>query len=955
MRGLRTKSHTFLEAILCNNFDVLCITESWLNDNFYNAEYFDDRYEVFRCDRSSAACDLERGGGVIIAVRRELQPWHRVDMRASPPAEELWVSLPLRVNTGPPSTAAPGSAPRYLHLVCTYIAHSSNHELLLSRFYDRVSEYVLCNPDDVFVVLGDFNISHAHWFKNNSSMDIETNNNNLACLTADFMNLTSMSQFNSQFNQNGRILDLIFCNDQCHVSSCRNPLVPEDPHHKSLVIDINLNIAHTLRPSKTMKLQFHKADYDSIKAGLTSIDWVGTLTNLTDVESMVNCFYKIINDLVDKHVPKSNLFLKQKYPPWFTMPLIKLFKEKNKFHKKWKQYGNQQDYQIFSTLRARFKKKSDHCYRQFIELSEDNINKNPKLFWSFVKSKKSTGDFPANMSYNDRIISTGSEICDAFNHYFHSVFILSSAERQPVSIGSHQSVLDINSIDINTSRVLSELKHVNIQKGAGSDNIHPILIRTCAEELAEPLTIIFRASLASGVFPSKWKTALVTPIPKNNQRHLITEYRPISKLSTLGKIFEKMVTADLALAARNFITSQQHGFYRHRSVDSNMVTFTEFLAQAMDKNTQVDVVYTDFSRAFDKINHNTLITKLAEAGVHGSLLRWIESYIKNRSQAVCIKGYSSQFLPVPSGIPQGSHLGPLLFSFYINDIGDVFEYSNYLLYADDTKLYRIVKSHDDCDKLQTDIDRLIDYCSKNQLFLNIKKCNVISYTRKKKPINFNYHINNNIINRVTRIRDLGVIMDSELSFNSHIDHVVGAAFRRLGFILRISKPFKNTNTLKILYFSFVRSILDFCSTVWNPCYSVHINRVERIQKKFIKSLNYRNNTISDSYNEALKKHNLLTLSDRRKMYDIIFLYKILNSLIDSSELLGSVKLFCRVRLPVRSSRTIPLFETPRRHKNYTRNSFLRRSTNTYNKEFLEIDLFNTSLNACKLKLKTALS
>lgn len=198
-------------------------------------------------------------------------------------------------------------------------------------------------------------------------------------------------------------------------------------------------------------------------------------------------------------------------------------------------------------------------------------------------------------------------------------------------------------------------------------------------------------------------------------------------------------------------------------------------------------------------------------------------------------------------------------------------------------------------------------------------------------------------------------MDSKLSFNLHIDHIVGAAFRRLGFILRITKPFKKIITLKILFFSYVRSILDFCSPIWSPCYKVHVNRIEKIQKKFIKSLNFRKNIRDESYHDALGRYKLLSLSNRRKMFDIVYLFKILNSLIDSPELLTNVQFSCRARLPVRSSRTLPLFVPPRRKKNYTRNSFFHRSTNMYNKEFTEIDLFNISQNRLKQMLISKLN
>lgn len=959
VRGLRTKSHEFLRNILCNNYDVVCIAESWLNTNFHNSEYFDSRYEVYRCDRNVMVSGYERGGGVLIAVRRDLCPSQRGDICTPRPplAEEVWLSLPLRsgvTHGGTSSTGIPSrssSAPHYLHIIATYIAHGNNHESLLTSFYDRVSDLIISNPGDTYLVLGDFNVTYAHWYLDATTncLDIEINNDSLACLTADFMHLSQLSQYNNLFNINSRLLDLVFSNEHCVVAPPEYPLVPEDPHHKSLEINLKLSFPKTLISASVKKKLYLKADYESIKLGLSDINWDQLFSTMSDVESMTNYLYNILNNLVDKYVPTHNLRNNNKHPPWFTTCLIKLDKEKLKFHKKWKRYGNLRDYQTFSLLRKRFKMMEADCYKKFIELSENKIREHPKLFWSFVKSKNKSSAIPEKMVYKDKIIDSGSEICDAFNQYFHSVFISNPIHKSGNTVrDAHSSTVDINCISINYDNVLKELEHVNTHKGAGSDGIHPILISQCAKELATPITIIFHASIQTGTFPSIWKKSIITPIPKNNRKDRIDEYRPISKLCVLGKILEKIVTAQMSYSFRNLITEEQHGFFKHRSVDTNMVTFTDFLLKAMDNNAQVDVVYTDFSKAFDKISHDLLLEKLVMAGVHGNLLRWIQSYISNRSQAVFVKGYTSQFLPVPSGVPQGSHIGPLLFSLYINDIGDILKNSNHLLYADDTKLFRIVRSIDDCRKLQEDLNALYDYCLSNQLFLNSDKCFTISYTRKRNKIAHDYCINQQVLKRVTSIRDLGIIMDSMLSFNNHIDHVLASAFRNLGFILRISKPFNKLNTLKILYYSFVRSYADFCSVVWSPCYKVHINRIEKLQKKFIKSLNYRYNITNESYTASLKRYRLMSLHNRRKMFDLVFLYKILNNLIDCAPLLGGIPFVSRVRLPLRPSRSKPLFVPPRFHKNYTRNSFVCRSTNVYNKEFTDIDIFNVSLYKLKL-------
>lgn len=368
-----------------------------------------------------------------------------------------------------------------------------------------------------------------------------------------------------------------------------------------------------------------------------------------------------------------------------------------------------------------------------------------------------------------------------------------------------------------------------------------------------------------------------------------------------------------------------------RSTETNLCEFTQLVSDSMDQGFQMDVVYTDYSKAFDKISHSLLIRKLSEYGIHGDLLRWLESYLRSRSQAVTIKGYCSSFVPISSGVPQGSHLGPLLFLIFINDVFMNFIHSKCLIYADDTKIFMKISSVSDCLLLQSDLSRLVDYCVDNSLFLNTKKCHVISFCRKPKPIIFDYKFNDSIISRVSVIRDLGVYLDSKLTFNAHYESITSRAYRMLGFILRVGRVFEHPSTLLLLYNSFVRSVLEYSSSVWNPQYIVHIDNIEWIQNKFLKHCRYRFPSDSIDY--------ILSLEDRRRVKDQILLFKILSNVIESPFLLQNIFFHC----PRPSSRKKKTFWTPASNTNYRKNMFLSRACDQFNDAFSDIDIFNTSL------------
>jgi len=223
---------------------------------------------------------------------------------------------------------------------------------------------------------------------------------------------------------------------------------------------------------------------------------------------------------------------------------------------------------------------------------------------------------------------------------------------------------------------------------------------------------------------------------------------------------------------------------------------------AIESGAQVDVVYTDFSKAFDRVSHRCLVQKLNEMGVHSSMLSWIGSYLSNRKQYVKMSGSHSRLIDVASGVPQGSHLGPLLFILlllFINDLESILKSSKCLMNADDLKVYI---------GLQLSLDALVSWCQRNRLHLNVKKCKTMSFYRKRNPIYFNYSINSTPLDRVTEMRDLGIFFDERMSFNKHIDIIVGKAYSMLGLMKRICYEFTDPLALRSVYFAYVGSHLE---------------------------------------------------------------------------------------------------------------------------------------------------
>lgn len=374
--------------------------------------------------------------------------------------------------------------------------------------------------------------------------------------------------------------------------------------------------------------------------------------------------------------------------------------------------------------------------------------------------------------------------------------------------------------------------------------------------------IIFNKSRRANKFPDRWKVGFITPIYKSGSKNEVSNYRAINILCAISKIFEKLVAKSLFEHVKGKIKKVQHGFFPKRSTETNLLDYLTLLMEATINGGQVDSIYTDFSKAFDIVIHGILLEKLKNFDIGDCLIEWMKSYLLDRTLYVAIGSHRSEKIHPLSGVPQGSVLGPLLFVLFINDMPEIFN-AECSLFADDNKIFRKISSHQDCLLLQHDIDELPKWCERNGLDLNVKKCAVISFTRSPRKIIFNYELSGTSIERVSNVKDLGIIFDEKLSFNDHVNGVCKKAHQMLGFIFRACKSFSNISSILVLYKAYVRSRLEYCNSVWSPIYHTYCDKIERVQRKFTRMVFYKFNLGRISYDERLKLE-LLPIKSREK-------------------------------------------------------------------------------------------
>ena len=383
-----------------------------------------------------------------------------------------------------------------------------------------------------------------------------------------------------------------------------------------------------------------------------------------------------------------------------------------------------------------------------------------------------------------------------------------------------------------------------------------------------------------------------------------------------------------------------------RSTITNLVSVTHFIANTMDHGGQTDIIYTDLSKAFDRLDHGLLLQKLSDFGLSLDFLSFFESYLVNRTLNVKYHGFSSIEVLATSGVPQGSVLGPLLFIIFINDICQDIQ-SNVLLYADDLKLFASINSEEDCHRLQHDLTKINSWCEINRLPLNISKCNAMTFTRRSNSINFSYKIGNDMVTRCKQFKDLGVIFDSKLTFTAHIDHITANAYRNLGFIMRNSRHFKDISTLSLLFNAFVRPKLEYGGIIWNPQYNVHTLNLEGVQRRHVKYLSLKADGIypprGTPQSDLLARFNLNDLATRRVYFSVLFLHKLLTSQTDCPDILSSI----HFNVPSFQTRSYALFYLATPRTNVLKSSPVHNMCSNYLSYQSNLDIFNCNTNNIK--------
>ena len=461
-----------------------------------------------------------------------------------------------------------------------------------------------------------------------------------------------------------------------------------------------------------------------------------------------------------------------------------------------------------------------------------SVNKT-RAMWEIIKKHTTPFQKPSEnitLQYNDTNITNPKCIADTFNTFFTEIGELLSQNNQQQTANHNITKLKINCnsmylIETNKQEVLDLINELDNKFSAGPDGIPDFIVKTSAQYIAEPLTHIFNSSFESGIFPNTFKEAIIKPLFKKGDRFNITNYRPISLLSSFAKILEKLFHKRLRnfLTHNNILSSYQHGFRKQKSTDTAIFQFLNDIVASLDNNDIPVGLFLDLSKAFDTVNHHILLRKLEQYGVRGTPLSWITSYLSNRTQRVQIHHTThnniNNILSSPRrincGIPQGSILGPCLFILYINDLPSALDYCKPVLFADDTSILGTGSSADPLYKsIQADVNKLTYWLNINKLVINATKTELMEFHNSQKRIHHcTIDINNSILNQVSTTKFLGLWIQDNLKWDTHVQNL-NTKISRTAYALRILINSTSLETALCAYFANVHSHIRYGIIFW---------------------------------------------------------------------------------------------------------------------------------------------
>ena len=867
INSIRNKFHPFKEIMTENVFDMLSIQETKIDSSFPDAQFQIPYYKLYRNDLK---CDE---GGLMMYLRSDMPQNRRTDVE----------KMSINDRQGRIEILAVEASIKNEKWIFISIYKQPKVKIAcLIECLDKVVHAILDESVNI-IILGDLNVN---MFKENKLTE---------CL--DINGLKNIIKDATCKKGKPTLIDLIISNKPRRLASTLSVDTGLSDFHNLICTATKFDVPKQ-RATKIMYRSYRKFNNDNFLKDLSIIPY-HVCEIFEDIDDSYWLYNELTMEVVNEHAPIKQKTIKGYRVPYMNGELRRAINVKNMLNRKYKKCKGKTSWENYKSQRnkvTKLRKKSLNMYLK----TKCNESKGGQDFWQTIKPlishKCINKDDSILLCHNDSVVSKPEQVGELFNEYFINITnnigkddSIKELENTMTSIYQHKDHTSIKTImqsmsenpnvpqefyfrqtDSNVIRKL--LMDLKIKKATGHDMLPAKLLKLGSESLCLPIAQLINKCISSGKFPSSMKYADVCPIFKKGNNMDIANYRPVSILPSMSKIFEKVIIEPLSTYFENILTPYVSGFRRQHSCETVLVRMVENVKKALDEGKVVCAVLIDLSKAFDCLPHKLLVSKFKAYGVSLSACNVITSYLRDRKQRVRIGSSKTDWLTMKKGSPQGSIFGPFTYNVFTNDVfmlmdDDVDVYN----YADDNTLVCSGYNYEDVKSKVLDyVRKMILWFEENNMKVNPDKFQCIVFGKADNIGTF--EINGNQIEAESSVKLLGMCIDNKLNFNDHVTEISRKAGRQVQVLARLSRVLNYENKM-LLYNSFIECYFNYCSVIWHSTSNESTLKIEKIQEKALRFITL---DFSSSYHDLLNVCNKspLYVIRLRKILELVF--KILN-------------------------------------------------------------------------------
>ena len=845
--------------------DIICITESWMDESVPENGFIPTGYNIIRKDRSKAfkkKYNKTSGGGIAIIFKNNMNV-ERKTYLSEKVEEILWVQPKIKE----PFLLGLLYKPEYSDMLESR-KESENEESILENNVRKATQV-----SNRLIICGDFNI------------DMKSPNNPK---TKQLTNMYETYQLKQYIKKPTRvdprsgtasIIDHIWATEEAPPIVRSGTFIGLSDHFATYA---TMNVTREVIVDEKLKIRSYKnynqEEYQQdLKNKIAENQKLNEFFSEKDVNGATDELIKTLKDVIDVHAPTkviSTKFFQQKIP-WFNNVLKDKIAYKNQLLEDRRLYGSKCFNNKIKEISNEIHYLKRKLKKRYVTEKLDENEGNPKSYWKLINDLLFRGK-PKKSIEPDMITQ---EKANQINKFFATIGTeIQKALQTTVQQRHFTGLVGFEFVPETESTISKIFDQIKVDTATGTDEVPAKLLKDAKVVLVPIVAKLINLSYETFTFPNCLKQARIKPLYKSDDINDPKNYRPISILPTLSKIFERAATNQITkyLEQNNLITNTQHAYRQKHSTQTCLVEVVNYLYKILDKKQIPAVISLDLSKAFDSINHNLLLSKLADLEMSESTIKWVKSYLSNRKQITKFQHFTSEEEEITSGIPQGSILGPLMFVCFTNDFSKSFDASLKIMsYADDTQ---IIVDDENIENLKLKIKSAIDNAQKwyreNTMKMNVGKTEIliidkISTVRKFKMF---FQIDGKLVKIKASpvIKVLGIKIDHLLNWNSQINYVKKNSINAIRQVHRINNLLPVKHRIQ-LYNSLVTPHFDYSDIVWGGCGKTNSKRIQIAQNFAVRSIT--GNRKRDSASASFNKLKFLRLDQRRFLHETVFTHK----------------------------------------------------------------------------------